>query len=35
MVFNFSKQKGNLIQTSLPTVCTVYNMAIRRWCDII
>jgi hypothetical protein len=37
LVFNFSKEKGNLIQTwpSLPTVYTVYTMAIRRLCDII
>jgi hypothetical protein len=27
MVFNFSREKGNLIQTSLPTVYTVYTMA--------
>jgi len=37
MVFNFSREKGNLIQTwpSLPTVYTVYTTAIRRSCDII
>jgi ABC-type microcin C transport system permease subunit YejE len=37
LVFNFSKEKGNLIQTwpSLPTVYTVYTMAIRKSCDII
>jgi hypothetical protein len=37
MVFNFSREKGNLIQTlpSLPIVYAVYTMTIRRSCDII